>query len=240
MTRFYLSAALVVCCMLFPLNLMAVEWNLVYEDFNNDGDFGTFTTVEHTGADRAGEVVGGAAVLKRIGTPTDLGPTIRAYFDDPQSNEFIMYAKIDVKSFGDGHFILAMRISGFEYFPTVAEDNIGDHESLDQWDSGVRTKETPASPLGMHEYIIVGKSADAYDLYFDGVLLIQDGVTRSLGGSDWEVAQSMIHVRKGTDLEIHVDTVRVKQGTDGLDQILTTSAVTPESKLTLTWGKVKK
>ncbi len=219
---------------MLPLSSVAVEWDLIDEDF--DKDFGEFTKVEHTGADRTAEVDNGVAVLERIGTPGDLGPTMRAYFDDPNSNEFIMYAKVDAKSFGDGHFILAMRISGFEYFPTIAEDNIGDHESLDQWETGIRTKEVPASPLGIHEYIIVGKSADAYDFYFDGELIIKDGVTRSLGGSDWEVAQVMIHVRKGTDLEIHVDEVRVMLGLDGLNQIL---AVSPKDKLASTWGSLK-
>jgi hypothetical protein len=238
MTRFCLSAALVACCVLLPLDLIAAEWDLVDEDFDKDGDFGAFTTVEHTGADRTAEVENGAAVLKRVAAPAgDMGPTIRAYFDDPGTSEFIVYVKADVKSLSDdGHFVICLRINGSEYFPTTAVDNIGDHESPEQYDTGIRTQEVEASPLGVHEYVIVGKSEDAYDLYYDGKLIIEDGVTRSLGGEAWEVAQAMIHVRKGTDVEIHIDAVRVKKGTDGLGQLL---AVTPRSKLALTWGKVK-
>jgi hypothetical protein len=241
MIRIHFLAALVACCVLFPLNLIAAEWDLVDEDFSNDGDFGAFTTVEHTGDNRTGEVKGGAAILKRIGDPgDDIGPTIRAYFDDPGTSEFIVSAKVDIKSIGDdGHFIMCMRINGFEYLPTIAADNIGDHESPEQWNTGIRTQEVAASPLGPHEYIIVGKSQDAYDLYYDGELVIKDGVTRSLGGEAWEVAQAMIHLRKGSDLEIHIDAVRVKKGTDGLEQILAAAAVTPKNKLALTWGKVK-
>jgi hypothetical protein len=237
--RLSFLVAFTFCFMLFSPNLFAVEWDLVDEDFGTDGDFGAFTTVEHTADDRTAEVQGGAAILKRIGAPADLGPTIRAYFDDPGTNEFVIYVKADARSFGGGHFILAMRISGFEYFPTIAEDNIGDHESPEQWSSGIRTMEVAASPLGMHEYIIVGKSADAYDLYFDGNMIIQDGVTRPLGGAEWEVAQAMIHVRKGSDLELQIDAVRVMKGNDNLDQVLTASPVAPGGKLALTWGKVK-
>ena len=240
MQKIGFSAVLIACCVFFPFSLNALEWNLVNEEFNNDGDFGAFTTVEHTGADRTAEVSGGAAVLKRVAAGGDIGPTIRAYFDDPNVNEFILQAKIDAKNISeDGHFDIAMRINGFEYFPAVALNNIGDHESPEQYNTGIRTKEAKVSPLGMHEYLLVGKSAKAYDLYFDGNLIIEDGVTRALSGQTWEIAQAMIHVRKGTNAEIHVDSVRVKQGTDGLDELLNASAVSSRSKLVSTWGKMK-
>jgi hypothetical protein len=239
MFKHYLMVTLAICFMLIPISLIALEWNLVDEDFDVDGSFGAFDTVEHTGDDRTAEVQNGMAILKRIGDATDIGPTMRAYFDDPGTNEFIMYIKADVKNFGGGHFLLAMRISGFEYLPTVAEDNIGDHESPEQWNSGIRTKEIVVTTTGVHEYLIVGKSADAYDLYYDGNLIIQDGVTRPLGGAAWEVAQAMIHVRKGSDLELHIHTVKVLEGNDNLDQVLAVSPVSSESKLTITWGVIK-
>jgi hypothetical protein len=230
----YFTTVLVVLALSLSVSA-EMNWDLVDEDF--EADFGAFTTVEHTGADRTAEVDNGFAVFKRIGTPADLGPTIRAYFDDPGSSKFIMYSKVDARSFGDGgHFILCMRINGFEYFPTISEEKIGDHETPEQWSSGISTQQVDASPLGLHEYLIVGKSESAYDLYFDGKLIMEDGVTRSLGGAEWEVAQCMVHVRKGTDAEILVDAVRVKLGNDGLEQII---AVKPQGKLALTWGAAK-
>jgi hypothetical protein len=228
--------ALIAFCFVMPFSLIAgLDWEVIDEDFEED--FGAFTKVEHTGADRTAEVDNGFAVLNRVGNPADIGPTMRAYFDDPGSGEFIMYAKVDVKSFGEGgHFVLCMRINGFEYFPTISEDKIGDHETLEQWNSGIAEQQVDASPIGVHEYIIVGKSENAYDLYLDGELIIEDGITRSLGGAEWEVAQAMVHVRKGADTEIHVDAVRVKQGNEGLKQII---SVELKGKLTLTWGKIK-
>lgn len=237
MSRFCLFFT--VFCWLLPFSVNAINWDLVNEEFNADGNFGAFTTVEHTGADRTAEVKGGHAILKRINAGADIGPTMRAYFDDPNVNQFIMYAKIDAKAFGSGHFLVAMRINGFEYLPSIAEDSIGDHESVEQWSTGIRKQEVKASTKGMHEYIILGKSKDAYDLYFDKKLIIKDGVTRPLAGAVWEVAQMMIHIRKGTDLEIHVDTAGVKQGNDELDQLLSASALDPDNKLSVTWGKIK-
>lgn len=235
MIKLSFSAILIALCILFPANLIAAGWDLVDEEF--DDDFGAFGTVEHTGDDRTAEIDNGVAILKRTGAGGDIGPTMRAYFDDPGTSEFITYIKVDVKDLDDdGHFLLAMRINGFEYLPTIALDNIGDHESPEQWAGGLRSQEIVTSTLGVHEYIIVGKSQDAYDLYQDGKLIIEDGITRSLGGQDWEVAQMMIHVRKGGDLEVHIDAVRVDTGNDGLAGIL---AVAATDKLSTTWGKVK-
>ena len=239
MLKLNLILSLAMCCLLLTFSVNAINWDLVNEEFKTDESFGAFGTVEHTGADRTAEVKGGIAVLKRVNAGADIGPTMRAYFDDPNVNEFIMYAKIDSKAFGGGHYLAAMRINGFEYLPTIAEDSIGDHESVEQWNTGIRKQEVKISTKGMHEYILVGKSKDAYDLYFDKKLIIKDGVTRPLAGAVWEVAQMMIHVRKGTDLEIHVDTAGVKKGNDGLDQLLTASALESDGKLAVTWGKVK-
>ena len=237
MKIFCFSAVFLILFIAFTFNLFAaVKWDLVDEDFKTDGDFGAFTTVEHTGADRIAESSKGFAILQRVKAGADIGPTIRAYFDDPQTNEFIMYAKINTKEVTDGHFILCMRISGFEYFPTLSDGKINDHEMPEQYNTGIGKIQVKADIYGTHEYIIVGKSDKAYDFYMDGKLIIQDGITRSLGGSDWEIAQAMIHVRKGVDVEIHVDAVRVKKGITDIRQII---AVEPEGKLALTWGKVK-
>lgn len=233
--RFWFSGILVFFCLFLTWNLAALDWDLVNEEF--DKDFGALTKVEHTGPDRTAEMGDGVGVLKRAAAAADIGPTIRVYFDDPGTNEFIVYAKIDAKELDDtSHFIIAMRISGFEYFPTVSIDKIGDHETAEQWNTGISEQQVDASPTGVHEYIIVGKSADAYDLYFDGKLIIKDGITRSLGGEEWEVAQLMIHVRQGTNTEIHVDALRAKRGTDGLNQI---TAVSSKDKLASTWAEIK-
>jgi len=222
-------------CFLLSLNAGAIDWDLIDENFD-DPDL-DLMLIEHTAGDRTLEMENGLAVLKRTGNPGDLGPTLRAYFDDPGTSQFILYAKLDLKNIAeDGHFIICARINGFEYFPTIELDKIGDHETPDQNGNGSRTMEVAVSPLGVHEYIIVGKSENAYDLYFDGKLIIENGVTRSLGGADWEVAQVMVHVRTGTDLEVHVDAIGLKEGNDGLMGVL---AVSPKDKLPLTWGKVK-
>jgi len=52
----------------------------------------------------------------------------------------------------------------------------------------------------------------------------------------WEVAQVMVHVRTGTDLEVHVDAISLHEGNDGLNVVL---AVSPKDKLPLAWGKLK-
>ena len=220
---------------LMSLNAGTLDWDQIYEDFD-DPDL-DLMMIEHTAADRTLDMENGFAVLKRSGNPGDLGPTLRAYFDDPGTSQFILYAKVDLKNIAeDGHFIICARINGFEYFPTIEIDRIGDHETPDQNGNGQRSQEVMLSPLGVHEYIIVGKSENAYDLYFDGQLVIEDGVTRSLGGAAWEVAQVMIHVRTGTDLEVHVDAIGLHEGNDGLNVVL---AVSPKDKLPLAWGKLK-
>ena len=236
MARYMFIIVSIMFCFLLSFNSGAMDWNLIDETFD-DPNLDQMK-IEHTAADRTLDIEDGIAILKRTGNPGDLGPTLRAYFDDPGTSQFILYAKIDLKNIADdGHFIICARINGFEYFPTIEIDKIGDHETPEQNTNGSRTQEVAISPLGVHEYIILGKSENAYDLYFDGELIIEDGVTRSLGGAEWEVAQVMVHLRTGTDLELHVDALGLKEGNDGLMNIL---AVSPESKLSLTWGKVKK
>ncbi len=110
------------------LNAGTLDWDLIDEDFD-DPDL-DLMMIEHTAADRTLDMENGFAVLKRSGNPGDLGPTLRAYFDDPGTSQFILYAKVDLKNIAeDGHFIICARINSFEYFPTIEIDRIGDHET---------------------------------------------------------------------------------------------------------------
>ena len=118
----------------------------------------------------------------------------------------------------------------------MSDGKIGDHETPEQYTSGISKVQVDANPLGVHEYLIVGKSDKAYDFYMDGKLVLEDGITRALGGEVWEIAQAMIHVRKGVNVEIQIDSVKVKKGIASINQII---SVEPDGKLALTWGRIK-